>query len=235
MSLLSIPYHGYYVEYSGELDHGPYKHFFCGEHNIPGATCPNCEKPLLRTLNLGTSDPRLEITDSPFPMLPLLFCWVCAIQSDPPFLYRIEDDGGVMLLRHGTGFEFEKEDQFPYPDYPTFFPGRPALLNRVPAEEEEAMRWNEDAEHDESLEEKYEPIVDGIFDRWAVHQVGGVPMLVQFAPNYDCPTCKERMPLLSTIADDNTSERGFTDNSGIQMLFSYCRKCHVVAACCDSD
>ena len=54
-------------------------HVFCGPNNIPGAWCPNCDKPLLNILDLDTSDPRLELGTALPSSLPLLCCWTCNV------------------------------------------------------------------------------------------------------------------------------------------------------------
>lgn len=90
---------GYFLEIVKPQDDG-HRHAFCGPHLIPGAHCPNCDKPLLRFLSLDTCDPRLGLQHCPFPALPLVYCWTCNIAQEP-FLYQVNADGGVQLLQYG--------------------------------------------------------------------------------------------------------------------------------------
>ncbi|MDQ2801010.1 MAG: hypothetical protein M3Y13_15360 [Armatimonadota bacterium] len=70
------PAQGYFVDYARAADASPdFDHVFCGPHEVDGAWCPNCRKPLLRFLALDTRDNRLRLPNSLGPMLSLLFCW----------------------------------------------------------------------------------------------------------------------------------------------------------------
>ncbi len=233
MEFLRIPRHGYYVEYGEHVDPGPYRHYFCGENCIPGAHCPNCDKPLLLMLNLDTTDPRLELTGFPSRMLPLLYCWTCDIAQDPPFCYRVLSDGSVELVRFGKGRS--QPDDFPYAPYPVFFPGSAATLRQVPADVEEAMQWYECGTRDEALEKRYGAIVDRVYDDWTRHQVGGIPMMIQCAVEVKCQVCGQPAPLLAAIADNTTDDRGFVANAGVQSLFHVCLACASIHAYSEFD
>jgi hypothetical protein len=73
-------------------------HEFCGEHNISGAVCPNCDKPLLRPLSLDAKDPVLNFDEARHPIVHLLYCWTCSIPYGE-FSYRIGEDGSVKILQ----------------------------------------------------------------------------------------------------------------------------------------
>src|SRR5689334_3129472 len=75
-------------EWAGKLKKPEFAHYFCGPHDVPGAICPNCSKPLLRLLALDTCDPRLGLEYCPFPVLSLFSCLTCEI-SMHPFSYQL--------------------------------------------------------------------------------------------------------------------------------------------------
>ena len=66
-----------------------------GEHGIPGATCPNCKKPLLRLLSLTVRDPRLELDGLARSFVHLLFCWTCPLERG--FIYALGEHGGCVV------------------------------------------------------------------------------------------------------------------------------------------
>ena len=222
----TIPGTGYFIDYDSE-DTSKHTHLFCGSHNVPGAWCPNCDSPLLRTLAIDVSDPCLGLGRSSFLTLPLFYCWTCNIAQDPPFQYRVEPSGGVELLRFGKG---GVESGFPYPQYPAHFPERRASLVPVPAERDRALQWLLSGRPPGAHADDHSRFVDQAYNQDARHQLGGFPFLIQPAAELACPACKTSMPFLATIADDNTDDRGFTDNCGVQIVFHYCTTCHIVAA-----
>ena len=83
---LGIPEHGYWLDFSPGPD--VTQHDFCGSHEIVGASCPNCNKPLLRILSLYTIDPVLRPELSETPVIHLLYCWTCSIPYDR-FSYKV--------------------------------------------------------------------------------------------------------------------------------------------------
>jgi hypothetical protein len=234
MTFNRIPRRGYYVHYGKGVDTGKYKHYFCGRNDIAEAICPNCDKPLLKLLSLDTSDPRLELQDSPFAMLPLLYCWTCNISQGPPFCYQVQDDGLVRLISYGKGKAGDTFPYVPYNDYPVYFPGSPAGFSPVPSETDEAMEWHYVGDESDELEAKYGRIVEKVYGESARHQVGGVPFLVQGPTEEVCELCGRALPFFATIADDNLDARGFA-SGGVQTIFHYCRECHVAHVNCDTD
>lgn len=213
---------GYFVEFIHPQDEG-FGHVFCGPHEIPGAWCPNCDKLLLRFLSLDTRDPRLGLQDKPFPFLHLLNCWTCNIAHDPLF-YRVNPDGGVSLIKYGMA---GVEEDFPYEYYPRHFPGTPIQL--VPLTEDEQLTI---CQINEGILEPFDTPFNTSLS-CPTHQVGGEPWLVQSdwdCWKMDCPECGEEMPCLASIGDSNLLPRGFTENSYVQFVFSYCPECDVVGA-----
>ena len=57
-ALTSVPRSGFVVRFDGDAAH---RHEACGAHEIDGAVCPNCAKPMLRMLSLDTADERLQL------------------------------------------------------------------------------------------------------------------------------------------------------------------------------
>jgi hypothetical protein len=224
MAFNSLPVQGYWVRYgsgvSSEREEG---HLFCGSHTVANGDCPNCRRPLLRFLSLHTQDPRIESLGSSAPELPLLFCWTCNL-SQEPFFYRLPGSAGIELIRYGVG---GAASDFPYEDYPIYFPGSRAVLVELSGEEQETL-------HRINLQE---------LDAWGIeethpqlsvphHQVGGEPYLVQRNPEDQlaCVVCGQPMPFLAAIADAALDPRGFTGNPYVQVLFHYCTQCQVIGA-----
>jgi hypothetical protein len=112
-----------YCDYSTEPSRPG--HTFCGENRIKGADCPNCRRPLLVFFYLDTGDRRLNLT-AWGRIVPLLFCWRCEL-AHGVFQYRVHN-GAVEHLRFRTG---AGDPDFPYPDYPEYFPGHTASLNTI--------------------------------------------------------------------------------------------------------
>jgi len=76
----SAPLESYFCDVErDDMFNSSYRHVFCGPNEISGAWCPNCNKPLLKLLDLDTSDPRLELGSGTPLRLPLLYCWTCNI------------------------------------------------------------------------------------------------------------------------------------------------------------
>jgi hypothetical protein len=96
----------------------PWRHRFCGEHAIDGAHCPSCRKPLLCFLRIDGADPRTAASRFGAIEVPLLFCWTCDVAQHDLF-YRVEGEGRVRLLSSGSG---GCQTDFPYEQYPAFFP-----------------------------------------------------------------------------------------------------------------
>ena len=109
---------GYFLDVSLALQPLPAgAHTFGGPHQIAGANCPNCDKPLLRFLSLNTSDARLKLKGAPGTELSLLYCWTCNL-AQQSFVYRMTPSDGIEILSFGAGGAVT---DFPYPDYPAAF------------------------------------------------------------------------------------------------------------------
>jgi len=86
----------YFVEYAND-ESAEYRHIRFGEHAIPGAWCPYCDKPLMRIMELDTHDPRLGMMEFPFSRLPLVYCYKCELCLGP-FYYQINSDETITIL-----------------------------------------------------------------------------------------------------------------------------------------
>ncbi|MCB9886841.1 MAG: hypothetical protein H6838_15215 [Planctomycetes bacterium] len=179
------------------------RHLFCGAHKIAGAGCPNCDRPLMRMMSLDASDERLGLAALRLSRVPLLFCWQCNIAQDVT-QYRLRSDGGIELLRFKRGTQ---GPDFPYSDYPVFFPEARFELRAVPQAPAGSAR----------------------------HQVGGRPFVLQGLRDIRCKVCRRKMRFLASIADNATGKRTFAGNSGVQTLFHLCLEDGVVASYHECD
>lgn len=198
-------------------------HDFCGQHDIAGASCPNCKKPLLRLLSLYAKDGRLHINPDSTPVVHLLYCWTCSIPFGE-FSYRLGADGSVELLKVPARYQYEHGPEGPYDGYTGIFQNRRVSLQPMSAEEQQR------------LEQRFvDDSVDVDPSEW--HQVGGYPV-INNPSKTSCPLCSSDMPLLAVICDDATGNHpfgvspqdSFSGNGGVQMVFQFCRKCSVVSA-----
>jgi hypothetical protein len=231
-----------YLLYDCLPDEAPpeYAHYFCGPHEVPGADCPNCQKPLVRMLAIDTRDPRLELTYCPFDTLSLFFCFTCKIPEGGLLYYQMRaPDGRVEILSYEEGKQEPEYVPF-YPEpYPPHFPGVPVRL--VPLSEqqqwylieserlgyESARAWETlDDERWEELERKKEQLLDGFYLlphrvrgspeftilESTVRQIGGFPQFVQRweGTANQCPVCANEMVFLAALCDVNADPRGFS-------------------------
>jgi hypothetical protein len=208
-------------------------HRFCGAHDIPGAICIHGH-PLLRLFSLATSDPALGLGDLGIPFVHLLCCWRCDATTVD---YLLTPDGGVDVFAaerraawlksleqrgidvaaHVARMDSRATD-YPYEEYPFAFPGRPVRLQPLTATEQEELLDRE--LNGSSAARRLR----------ARHQVGGLPYLAQgsdFVPT--CAGCGEKTIFFASVADDCTDPRGFTGNSGVQMVYFLCPGCRRVS------
>lgn len=229
MSFNAEPPGGYFVSLQNDtvrIDQ-EWHHIFCGPNDVLGAFCPNCQRSLLSLLSLDTRDHRLYFREAPFPRLSLMFCWTCELSQK--LFYYVQNAEGIDILEYRKGQSY---DDFPYEDYPLYFPKANAMLEQIPTEDQEIIkRLNRDA-----------------IDVWEVnrsrpdlarprHQVGGEPYLVQqnIEDEIRCLICGENMPFLATVGDQAPDGMRFTGNEFVQVLFHCCRKCNLVAAYQQTD
>lgn len=212
---------GYFVELCTTPSVGTFSHLFCGPHNIRGAICPNCDKPLLRFLQIDCHDERVGLASCGLARIQLFFCWTCNV-AQQPFFYSLAEDGGVRLLRYGKG---GKVADFPYKDYPICFPAKGLRLVPLSPSEQQAIILLNQGRDDECG-----PIVSRERLFLPRHQIGGIPLLLQFDERYvlKCPSCGKPMPFLAEIGADSGEEVGFTRNPYVQVVYSICTSCHAL-------
>lgn len=217
-----IPEQGHWIRFCGQDEADPFEHAFCGAHNIPGAECPNCRTPLLRLLTLDLADARLQLASLSCPKLHLLYCWTCNEQAFP-YVYSFDSDGGVSVIQAGLR---GRARNFPYSDYPEYFPAQPIRLVPLTREDQDVLtRIGCDPRSDESfiLQERYPELAT------PHHQVGGRPYLIQDFWMDTCPQCSAPTPMLAAISDDTGGEHEFTDNPFVQVVFHLCTACQIVS------
>jgi len=199
------------------------KHTFCGENNLRGGMCPNCNRPLLILLTLDSSDYRLNIEKVNFPQLFLLFCWTCQLAQDV-FSYKQISGKEVKILHFKRG---ECYSDFPYDNYPIYFPEADAILRELANEDREIISSLNSGLLRLSQVRKLRP--DLISPR---HQIGGEPYLIQAEGTNEirCLQCESNMPFFTAIADSGPFGTQFTGNDFVQMLFHLCRKCSIITA-----
>jgi hypothetical protein len=226
MCIDSNPSSGYFVEYDSTASSGKYRHQFCGEHDVAGAWCPNCNKPLLRFLALDTSDFRLNLLPVRLRQLSLFYCWTCTV-SNGLFLYQIRSDTDVRILQYTKGkMEFDFPG-VPYDGYPPAFPEAACYLVPITADEQSEL-WNINSESGD-----LDPIAVTRDDlRTPRHQIGGEPLLVQCDSGVSpqCPVCCSPMPFFAEIGNQCLDARGLHGCEEVQVMYYLCRACCVVAA-----
>ena len=211
-----------------------HQHYFCGQNYISGAWCPNCNKPLLRLLLIDASDFRLHLEIDTITKVPLLYCWTCSI-SQNFFSYQIIDDNRVVLISFNEG---EPETDFPYNNYPVWFPGASMSLVEIPPDAQNMIyEMNRGLIKYSLARKKYPDLIT------ARHQIGGEPLLMQRNPDYQedksqraiCPRCSENAPFLAEVGNDCLDVRGIIGNDYVQILFHLCVKCRVIVAFNQTD
>jgi len=228
MSLNTIISQGYLVQFDAHAasEHG---HYFCGAHEIPGAWCPNCDKPLLRLLTLGMTDGRIRIPGALFEQVHLFFCCTCEVLSESLF-YRILPDSSIELIQFGKGIiDIEAGYGLPYRGYPSHFPGTPVRLDALKEDEQEYITLSNRYDHSlptREMHNRYRYIYN------ADHQVGGEPLLWQGHEYWEmfCPMCKKSLPLLATIGGGCLDSRGLFGMVGGQIVYTFCVECSVMGA-----
>src|SRR5439155_1420402 len=116
---------------------------------------------------------------------------------------------------------------FPYEDYPDFFPGARAVLTAITREGQKMLCRINRGEVNESKLFRTSPHL--LSPR---HQIGGEPMLLQedAMDSVICIHCSEPMSFLACIADKCLDPRGLIGYDGAQVLYHLCRSCNIVAA-----
>lgn len=216
---------GYYLEFKKSR----FAHAVGGRNELPGAVCNGhkCDRPFLRLLTLDLKDPKLSFIPAlkHGPSLPLLYCWRCG--GEPS--YRLDPSGRVTVIgKSSTG----PEKDFPYPDYPEFFPEQAVRLIAIPSAvqrricEANARTIDKDVEFSPEFAPHMEPH----------HQVGGIPYLLEGDREPElCPQCEKPMPILGSACSESGSKMKFARNRFMQVVFEYCADCQIVHASYECD
>lgn len=214
--IASFPSQGYFLV---PAIGGP--HILGGDQNLAGALSPNSGRRLLQLARISTTDPRLYLQAAEFEGLPLLYSWTCDIHRGE-FTYRV-DQKGIEILAYEAGSTVYTK--FPYKDYPDSFAAVMMDLVPIDASEQQIILGLNDRETRRVSESAHE---GGKLDQ-PMHQLGGIPRLMQDeVSKRKCPRCAGQMPLFASIADDNGTPRGFTNNPYVQVIYHLCRACWIV-------
>lgn len=208
---------------------GSYSHQFGGTHQIRGAICPNCVKPLVLHMNLDLRDPkvRLGADGAAFPLLYCMRCCLCWYD----FAYRVRGDEEVeIVLAHLGQDRDEKWDQHmgdTLDPVPITLANTPAQLQEMMDElnaSSKKFTTDDRSEWNLLLDRPTRKSID------AINQVGGRSFLIQRLPDPVCPTCKDRTAyfLASLYNDERIGIRVTPPLSGAQIVFFYCPDCQTV-------
>jgi hypothetical protein len=219
------PKHAYILNFSPMA--GAVQHDFCGSHDIRGATCPNCNKPLLRILSLHARDHVLNLDQTKTLVVPLLYCWTCSIPYGE-FSYEVNVDGTIEIVQipeRQPDSEFGLEG--PYDGYTGAYPLQTVALEPMSdVDDAKLATARQDGEYD-SDDDLFEPR----------HQIGGSPFIYN-PQTLTCPVCSKEMPILAAVCNDATGNTPwknedfstFAGNGSVQMVFQFCRNCAIVSA-----
>lgn len=198
-----------------------YQHTLCGQHAVQGAISPNSGRPLLRYFELDLRDDRLRVTSFPSSRLHLFFAWTCEISRDI-FTYRIRDEEKIEILQYKKGRAYS---DFPYLNYPEYFPPRQFELRRVsPTEQEIITAVNRNKRKPAQIHDERPDLVR------PMHQFCGEPYLVNSPREVECPICGKAMCIYASASDETMSAQGFVNSNFVQVLFHLCAKCATVTA-----
>ncbi|MGB5618431.1 MAG: hypothetical protein WBM78_16420 [Desulfobacterales bacterium] len=224
MSFNTLLPQGYWIKKHTEAN-GNIKlnHYFCGQHNVKGASCPNCKKPLLRFLSLNLEDTRLvKLKNSEFNSISLFFCWTCKIAQNE-FYYQIIDNVKIKLIRYTSG---GVDKDFPYKNYPIYFPLNHAKLIELSDLEQETISKINADEIKPSEVRKIDKNLS-----IPQHQIGGEPYLPQQElDKLICPKCSNDMPFFVSIGNDSWGDKRFTSNDYVEVVYYYCERCSIIGS-----
>jgi hypothetical protein len=216
--------HSYTLQFD---TNGDKPHRFCGSHELEGGICPNCQTPLLRFMELDLSDPLLsDLQHLTASKLSLVFCWKCNVAQET-FYYRQTADTSLELLEYGRE---GVESDFPYEDYPLFFPEKRFALLPLPTETLKKI-------HSLNTGRLGRFTDDYIQYQEPIHQIGGQPILVQRNSSYrlSCCQCGKQMTFFCCIGDACGDPRGFVGNPYVQVLYHQCAACRIIGCFQQTD
>ncbi len=183
--------------YVVEVDkRGPYAHHFGGDHDLPGATCPNCRNRLTLYMMLDLGDPCLSLAHMHLDRLPLLYCMRCEVCCEP-FAYQVLGANSVRVVEATVGARSLESDWQQLtggaPLAKRWVTLRPApnRLNRlnVILNNKHELGDAQTAEHASITGEYTIPEAGGYPIAAPVNQIGGIPYLQQGRHEPICPVC----------------------------------------------
>ena len=196
-----------------------------GTCGLAGAVSPNTGIPLIQHAKL-TLGGKINLDDNwPLPEINFLYSWTCNIfEADFTYQYK---DGSIKILEYGHGGG--PDDDFPYQNYPVFFPPIEFDLKQVTDYEQSVI----DKLNSPGCGVDYK-FKDEITKKLSTpaHHFGGSPFLVD-ADNSSkiCVSCGNNMPLVATIGNQSFSnENGFFGNDYAQIVYFACKICLTVSA-----
>lgn len=205
-------------------------HRIGGTHQIEGANCPNCGKPLMLHLSLNTSDERLNLSSLPFRWLPLLYCMRCEL-AHSDFVYRIVGDSAIEILEYIPGEVMPCWEELGIGEA---FPESSLHLERLP---EPFQRLSDKLNHCIALNEDEKIQYCQTSENWALPRVGGYPVvaainqlcgrgfLIQSLPD---PVFRgEHLMFLASLCNEKRAGVRFTWD-GYQIVFWIGLKTHTI-------
>ncbi len=230
-----------------------YGHFIGGEHVYSGATCPNCQLPLMLHCSLDLRDPVLGVPDNKINTLPLMYCMRCPL-SWHEFSYRVLSNSAIRIceafdedrylqsnrkklsqwteMLSNTRKEWESLVGF------SSFPCRTLGFRRYPDRLQQL--FNESLTNGLTPQQMDELrlLLTGysrqklIVPR-PINQMGGIPYCTQGIPKGFCIRCLETkkkvraMRFLLSLTNEPLLQLKFSAPS-VQILFLFCPKCYTV-------
>jgi hypothetical protein len=171
--------------------------------------------------SLDLRDERLGISDFPAGKLNFFFSWTCDI-SRGVLTYQIKGDTAIEILNYKDGPAYT---DFPYPDYPNYFPLRLFELRKITDDEQRAISAiNRKKLKGSSIHDERPDLVR------PQHQFRGEPFFVDAPRELACPSCQAVMPIFASAVDETMSQRGFVHSNFVQMVFHLCTSCAIVSA-----
>ena len=220
MSFESYNQQGYFLmPTKADKTDGSFEHFLCGKHAVKGAECPNCKKPLLLYFQFDLHDPRLTLKNREFSLLKLFFCWRCELACHP-FIYKVIGDDEIRIIEFSEG---AVETDFPYDNYPDFFPQERVDLIQLSSKEQSIIHAINPMSDERDFDLSYENS-DLDVPR---HQFGGEPYLFGWHET-KCPECRRNMSFFAALGDRAGGGMSFVKNEFVQVVFQFCGQCCMV-------
>lgn len=182
---------------------------------------------MMRHAGLDLTDPVFGGYLKPLDWLDLLYCWKCNVAQGPLF-YRAQMGGEIKILDYKQGFQDGDSplEDFPYNDYPRWFPQTAMWLENLPRDilelrlEHYSYEWDDRSERARLVSLK---AIDS-----DASQIGGVPFLWDIPEEpMVCPSCDANMKFFAVFTNENSDPRGFACE-GVHVVYEICAGCKVI-------